>query len=298
MGYMGFGMRKEDYTRKPKESFKTIKRIYGDNLDIPKVGVDEQQGGVVTNTKRHRFTHFFETTLYKLVMLLVAVVVGSVVLWTFLIKDLYKKHLTNEFEQSGIIEYYKQNEKTLSLIKRYLQNADGKIISMSYKDWNDRISLVLCNRNQNSASLDSTIERFSYDGFHNEESNKDKVDNGKLVLEDGHIKEHWIYDLDYVLISQVDKSFIDYLGVSQKEMKNTLIALRNRNLDAEINEGTVSITFEHPEFETYEILYTDKLPKASVTEEDGYETITRSGRIAEGIYWTKTYQSKKRRNLF
>ena len=33
MGYMGFGMRKEDYTRKPKTSFTRIKEVYGDHLE-------------------------------------------------------------------------------------------------------------------------------------------------------------------------------------------------------------------------------------------------------------------------
>jgi hypothetical protein len=33
MGYMGFGMRKEVYQRKPKTSFSKMKRIYGDHLE-------------------------------------------------------------------------------------------------------------------------------------------------------------------------------------------------------------------------------------------------------------------------
>ena len=33
MGYMGFGMRKEVYTRKPKTSFGRMKKIYGDHME-------------------------------------------------------------------------------------------------------------------------------------------------------------------------------------------------------------------------------------------------------------------------
>ena len=33
MGYMGFGMRKEVYTRKPKTSFSRMKKIYGDHME-------------------------------------------------------------------------------------------------------------------------------------------------------------------------------------------------------------------------------------------------------------------------
>lgn len=33
MGYMGFGMRKEDYTRRPKSAFSKMKKIYGDHME-------------------------------------------------------------------------------------------------------------------------------------------------------------------------------------------------------------------------------------------------------------------------
>jgi|TARA_Y100001934_G_C12372855_1_gene787463 cytoskeletal protein RodZ len=33
MGYMGFGMKKETYARKPRKIFKHLKNIYGDKLD-------------------------------------------------------------------------------------------------------------------------------------------------------------------------------------------------------------------------------------------------------------------------
>lgn len=38
MGYMGFGLRKEDYKRKPKTVFNRQKELYGDKLEkYPKV---------------------------------------------------------------------------------------------------------------------------------------------------------------------------------------------------------------------------------------------------------------------
>lgn len=33
MGYMGFGMHKEVYTRKPNTSFSKMKKIYGDHME-------------------------------------------------------------------------------------------------------------------------------------------------------------------------------------------------------------------------------------------------------------------------
>lgn len=42
MGYMGFGMRKADWERKPKEAFKKATELYGNTLaDLPKVELPE-----------------------------------------------------------------------------------------------------------------------------------------------------------------------------------------------------------------------------------------------------------------
>lgn len=49
MGYMGFGLRKEDYKRKPKTVFNKQKELYGDKLekylDIP-AHTDPSDSGV------------------------------------------------------------------------------------------------------------------------------------------------------------------------------------------------------------------------------------------------------------
>ena len=43
MGYMGFGMRKADWERKPKEAFKKAKDLYGSNLEsFPKTAAPEE----------------------------------------------------------------------------------------------------------------------------------------------------------------------------------------------------------------------------------------------------------------
>lgn len=65
MGFLGFGMRKEVYKRKPKEAFKTLKKFYGNdtpkikhNPDAPKLTSEE-----ILN--RPRFKSFYDTQAYK-----------------------------------------------------------------------------------------------------------------------------------------------------------------------------------------------------------------------------------------
>ncbi|UII23149.1 hypothetical protein [Fulvivirga ligni] len=70
MGYMGFGMRKEVYTRKPKRSFEKIKELYGN--DIPRVeesdGKYELKAEEILNKKRFRTLYDTKAFRYFLVI--------------------------------------------------------------------------------------------------------------------------------------------------------------------------------------------------------------------------------------
>ncbi|MDN5211306.1 hypothetical protein QQ020_04565 [Fulvivirgaceae bacterium BMA12] len=77
MGYMGFGMRKEVYTRKPKPAFKKIKKIYGKHLDLPKSSL--QLTPAKTGAYRQKKSvHLVDTAAFKIFIFLI--LVGGVLL--------------------------------------------------------------------------------------------------------------------------------------------------------------------------------------------------------------------------
>ena len=76
MGYMGLGMRKEDYTRKPKRSFDKIKKIYGDTLDFPKTKSKAKIDKPVS-FRRKRFKHFGDMAFVKVIKVVFFLVILS-----------------------------------------------------------------------------------------------------------------------------------------------------------------------------------------------------------------------------
>lgn len=80
MGYMGFGMRKEVYTRKPKEVFKRLKKIYGPGASVPKSNIKLKTQRPVSYEK-HTYKPFYQTRFYKITKLIIlAILVGLLLL--------------------------------------------------------------------------------------------------------------------------------------------------------------------------------------------------------------------------
>ena len=87
MGYMGFGMRKENYSRKPKKAFEKIKQVYGENVCLPEVDVQAKTSKLAIAPIK-RFKHFYQTKAFKIIR------VGTLLLGCFLLVwEFYLKHL-------------------------------------------------------------------------------------------------------------------------------------------------------------------------------------------------------------
>ena len=79
MGYMGFGMRKEVYTRKPKTAFKKVKKMYGEKPVFPKSKVKPSTSGKIRAYRWERFQHAGDTVFFKL-FVFVALVAGVLII--------------------------------------------------------------------------------------------------------------------------------------------------------------------------------------------------------------------------
>lgn len=64
MGYMGFGMRKEVYTRKPKKVFEKLKEVYGQKSENNNPTAHAKPAGPVSYEK-HSYKPFYQTRFYK-----------------------------------------------------------------------------------------------------------------------------------------------------------------------------------------------------------------------------------------
>lgn len=91
MGYMGFGMKKENYTRKPRKAFQHLKKLYGDRLD--KFDHHEKRTELksdkLTEAQRESIKHHFATERKhtrrdQIKVFLIALVAAGLLLWAFI----------------------------------------------------------------------------------------------------------------------------------------------------------------------------------------------------------------------
>ncbi len=75
MGYMGFGMKKEVYTRKPKVAFEKIKRIYGNETKKSKSSLNNRSKKVKGRYVRVKYKHFRDTLFYKIMIIVIIAII-------------------------------------------------------------------------------------------------------------------------------------------------------------------------------------------------------------------------------
>ncbi len=86
MGYHGFGLRREDFTTKPKSSFGNIKELYGEkvNLLIRKSGSNTSRNFALEELKdRKRRIHRI-----KVLALNGVITIGSIFIFLFIINSI------------------------------------------------------------------------------------------------------------------------------------------------------------------------------------------------------------------
>lgn len=87
MGFMGFGMRKENYKRKPKVAFKKLKSIYGDKLEdyyrLNKKTFDQLEDIDRSEIKRQVRDEIISEGLLNNSIFIIILVVLIVLLWNY-----------------------------------------------------------------------------------------------------------------------------------------------------------------------------------------------------------------------
>ncbi|GAB5524785.1 MAG: hypothetical protein Roseis2KO_26570 [Roseivirga sp.] len=123
MGYMGFGMRKEVYKRKPKEAFKRRKQA---NTSAPQV--PSQSGYDASRAyQQMRFKPAYKRLWFWVIMTLT--LAGSI--YFYLEDAVYpeirlQKQITL-FEEQGIIDLYQKDRRVLDSLVSFINSKEGKV---------------------------------------------------------------------------------------------------------------------------------------------------------------------------
>jgi len=294
MGYMGFGMRKIDYTRKPKKAFKKVKHIYGKELKIPKSNIllDENTHQKSLIQKEYRKSR----TLSLVVSFLLCLAFSCTIIWFFILEEKYHIYKRNKFEQNEIGLYYKNELTYIQDILAFLNTRTDRISSLEYGKYNKRFSLrikhplVPDNYDREKVKFVSLRENFT------NSVNKDRIMNSELrINREGYLpkayKKDWVYLLDDVSKNQIPTSIAEFLNTKESEFENLLIKLRKLDRAVKVRKDLVCTSFRHPEFGHYYIIYTTGNPDR-FKEVNGAKKFV-SGKIKENLYWVQVDYSRK-----
>jgi hypothetical protein len=288
MGYMGFGMRKEDYTRRPKKSFNKIKKIYGEDLNLPKVKGKTDEYISIENLESRRFKQFYQTRTFKIISITFFISIIGYLAWDLWIFEILKDRQINKFERTGIIKYYNDNKSDFLLIKEYITEKSDRVSEIKFDSKTKAYSISIRDKKLTNTVPKNEIFRYYYDGKLFPGISNDKIDNGMLVLKNNSIDQNWAYTFINVKLEQIDKSFIDYIDNSSTNLNKIVTLIKDKEIGIIHTNDKTLISFNHSSYGQYNIVFTDKVLKDTKLKLGDTDIETKVGQIDNGIYWTKT----------
>ena len=127
MGYMGFGMRKEVYKRKPKQAFEKIKKYNKKN----------PYGSPKQRDDREVYIHTYYKPAYKRWwFILPCLGFSGYLIYLFVSTNVipaYKLHKEIEaFEDSGLLKFYQENEDEIQQAFNLMEESADGWFSLGY----------------------------------------------------------------------------------------------------------------------------------------------------------------------
>jgi hypothetical protein len=268
MGYMGFGMRKENYKRKPKKPFERI-------LKFQKLTSNTENNPEYNASKEFqhlRFKAIYQRRWFKITACVILITCTSFLIWLNIILPYRYEKQKNEFEAHGILEYYQKSnfdKVGLFLISRRdrLDRIDDPFVGNGVNFW--------------IKSTDYKEDAFfgrTYVGH--KEAEKVIINSGSLnIISDKGVES---YSLDWRTfirvnnIRDIDPSIMEYLQTDSNELDQILRLVFSRHLYLENTDTSSSISFNHY-YGQYSIRYLNAL--------DSTQSIINE--IMPGVYLTK-----------
>ena len=289
MGYMGFGMRKESYTRKPKKVFSGIKKVYGENPKLPDTKVGSKPKPTV-HFKRKRFKHFYQMKPFKILTV-------STLLLTFLyifgenyVKDIYWQYQREVFEAENLPVYFDTHKEYFAEINEYFSKRRDRIRGIRYSMYPATFPQVI---------------RISYPGIYQYKPVDGWVSKSSLASDNDHhiighslifekrgyeksvYEKNWFLQLGVSPSDTIQHSICAYMGVEQHEIKMIMESLRKNQQEISIDDQSVIIHFSDATYGEYAIVYSDKTPSMEVEDNNPKKYYYMYGKLDEGVYWRR-----------
>lgn len=234
MGYMGFGMRKESYKRKPRPAFE-IRNAHGRLTDSDKVTHSKSGNPYFKPSyKNPRFWIFMIVSVGAILWLLTSNRLNSS-LFSFLVSD----------DTQKIKEFYEERKTDIDSIFQYVNKKEGKLAGIEI----DKEGIVLKLRSENyeqvrGDQLPMLRHRNSTD-FHSKE--EPEIINGALKVDTyGYHRlftDFWSYDLKVARLQDINTTIIAHLETSYSELHEILKVVGKEHFKVRSSGNEVSLHF-------------------------------------------------------
>ena len=294
MGYMGFGMRKEVYTRKAKKAFSKAREIYGRTIG------NNEAAGKIEATKpvsyeKHSYKPFFETKTYINFKRSAMLIVLVIFLLTAFSNTIYKKWRLHQFEVSGFKEFYQNEMPDVQKVFEFLNKRKEKMNYAYYNTSNQKYNIQLWNFATEDNISEYSLERLVFDGNKmGHVWNTDSISGQTLFVKRSDesrqaFEKNWKYQLSNVTPSQIPLSIVHYLEADHSNFLEFLARLERSELRFQITSdyGFIICQYDHEEFGAYEIIYSDSFHEEHTQHIKQYMESSDAHVLGKNVFWTK-----------
>ena len=289
MGYMGFGMRKEVYTRKPKQAYEKLKGVLGSNAKYA------NREGTREDVAPHRWNALRER---RALIIKVGIVFGllvSTLLWQPIVDWRFKRQRMN-YETERLPSILKSHNSAQLSALRFLAERSDRIYLIDhdypFMGYNDQI--ILFDEDATTDSLETVV--FRWKGSVGEVKHLDEIlPTNQLVVHRNNstdtIDGNWAYYMNDVPPNRISESFLEYMKTDSSELKQ-LMNSKSEFWVQRKEDGSES-QYESPKYGYYRIHYSAKEPRdTTIVLSDGSMRHIYSGRIDTLLYWERTETEK------
>lgn len=281
MGYMGFGMRKEVYKRKPKEAFKRLKKAN------TSASAEPSQSGYDASKAYQQMR--FKPAYKRLWFWVIAIILTVAVVYNFLETRVFSENRKLAeialFEESGIKTYYESEKEVLDSIVQFVKSREGKVGWIGSGSRSGKMILEV-----RSEDYHNSIKGFPTGNQHidrygpNQHLEPEVIDgNLRFHINDRQVlyEHHWSCDIPLEYTRDVNTTFIKHLKTDYDELDWAIRSLASKNLKLLESEHGISIRFKKL---NYEYLFVFTEAPDSLNKDNSLKLTP----ITEGVYWSRS----------
>jgi hypothetical protein len=219
MGYMGFGMRKEDYKRKPKKPFKKHRKT-----SIPEAQEGSEAGYRASQTYNQiRLKPIRERRWFRFLILLSTLFLFWLLLDVIVLDAVYYKYRARQFEKAGMAGYYAEEAQAVDSVFHFMDSQQGRIASISISD-SVRLRLRSDGYFERINGRTPRAHHLGLDYFGKTEQFEITEGNLKFKYHDYYRthKEYWSCDMKLSSVSEIPSRVFDHLQTDAGKLQNIL----------------------------------------------------------------------------